>query len=354
MKFLVPFILFAFSQVVFSENDIQVDGIIVQKIQRSSTPKISFKMSSNKSVAVLKLKFSENAINAIQHHIDEPAPSKMTSQKLPHAVQLGMNNVPVADQGVHGSCATFAMVEAINALKASGDYYSELCLLNLGKHLSQYGYEHSGWDGQLPHIVLNRIYEYGLIPKNTQKSNGCGGATEYPVNEEDHSNAMTLEEYHQYSEPYYNSGLEIWSQILDINKFITHNVSMDDILQQTKDSLYHGKRLVIGVMLPINENLGLSGTHHYPNDTWVLTSKLEQAAQYLMIEIYHWGGHAMIITGYDDDAVITDEDGNKHQGLLTLRNSWGSDVGDHGDFYMTYDYFKTLGIDLIELIHTAP
>ena len=33
--------------------------------------------------------------------------------------------------------------------------------------------------------------------------------------------------------------------------------------------------------------------------------------------------HAIIIAGYDNEAVAVDNKGQKHKGLLTLRNSWG-------------------------------
>lgn len=63
----------------------------------------------------------------------------------------------------------------------------------------------------------------------------------------------------------------------------------------------------------------------------------------------------MIITGYDDNAIAVDADGQPHHGLLTLRNSWGEAVGDHGNFYMSYDYFKILAIEVqrIRSINTS-
>ena len=54
----------------------------------------------------------------------------------------------------------------------------------------------------------------------------------------------------------------------------------------------------------------------------------------------------MIITGFNDYATATDKDGRVHRGLLTLRNSWGNKVGNEGDFYMSYDYFKLLTIEV--------
>ena len=50
----------------------------------------------------------------------------------------------------------------------------------------------------------------------------------------------------------------------------------------------------------------------------------------------------MVITGYDDLAVVKDHVGHRHQGLFTLRNSWSAWVGDWGNFYMSYDYAELL------------
>ena len=52
---------------------------------------------------------------------------------------IGMNNVPVLDQGRHGSCATFAATGALDAAltKPSGElgYISQLCNLDLGNYV---------------------------------------------------------------------------------------------------------------------------------------------------------------------------------------------------------------------------
>ena len=57
----------------------------------------------------------------------------------------------------------------------------------------------------------------------------------------------------------------------------------------------------------------------------------------------------MVITGYDDEATAKDESGQIHQGLFTLRSSWGYWVGDWGNFYMSYDYAQTLIGDSIAI-----
>lgn len=73
----------------------------------------------------------------------------------------------------------------------------------------------------------------------------------------------------------------------------------------------------------------------------MLLPEIEQDADQGLIN----AGHEMIITGYDDDAIVTGPYGTVNKGLLTLRNSWGSYAGDHGNYYMSYDHFKTLALE---------
>lgn len=120
-----------------------------------------------------------------------------------------MNHVPVLDQGVHGTCATFALIAAFDAMRGEGDYYSELCSLNLGKYLENNGYGASGWNGQNFSQLLARVDEFGLVSKKVQHTQGCGGAMEYPVNQEDNSSPMSLEAFHAISTPGSHSNLSL-------------------------------------------------------------------------------------------------------------------------------------------------
>ena len=90
---------------------------------------------------------------------------------------------------------------------------------------------------------------------------------------------------------------------------------------------------------PAKCNVGACATFHVKQDTWALSDEIENDPQPLL------AGHEMIITGYDDIAVAVDNNGQKHQGLFVLRNSWGAQVGNKGDFYMTYDYFAKYAMD---------
>lgn len=347
------------SSLAFASPDIGYDGITTHTI--STTPsKTSLLKTSGaksplpKSVTLLKLDLSDNVKKVIQKNAIRKIFVKSGSRSLPASVQLGMNNVPVLDQGVHGTCVTFALTAAIDALKGEGDYYSELCSLNLGKHLANNGYSPSGWDGQSIGGVLSRIAEFGMVSKDDQRSQGCGGMTEYPVNEMDNSGPISMEDFHAISTPDYFSGLSVSSNIFDITKWFSRTIPVEQILEQTKLSLWHGNRVVMGVLLPATmENVGALGTFHARNDAWVLTGQIEQSAKLFLMEFSQWGGHAMVITGYDDNAVAIDNEGHIHKGLFTLRNSWGPEVGDKGTFYMSYDYFSVLAIELHELIKVS-
>jgi C1A family cysteine protease len=43
-------------------------------------------------------------------------------------------------------------------------------------------------------------------------------------------------------------------------------------------------------------------------------------------------GHAMLVVGYDKRG---------QQPFFIVKNSWGPDKGDHGYFFLSYEYFST-------------
>ncbi|KTD07640.1 C1 family peptidase [Legionella jamestowniensis] len=258
------------------------------------------------------------------------------------AVQLGMNEVPVLNQGMHGTCVTFATTAAVDAALGKGDYISQVCQLELGRYLEQNAYGSSGWNGSFGRIVLNQMDVFGIVSKEQQLSQGCAGITEYPIHGSEPDVQMTPEEYHQMSE---NLGEKIaWSPVLDIMNAISDRTDTNKVVAEVKRALKEQDRLTFGVLL-LDFDLGFMGavgTHKSTFDSWVLTPEIAR-------DVYlnpNFGGHEMVITGFDDNAVAIDDKGNEHRGLFTLRNSWGDDVGDHGNFYMSYDYFKLLVIEV--------
>jgi|LauGreDrversion4_2_1035121.scaffolds.fasta_scaffold289150_1 C1A family cysteine protease len=260
---------------------------------------------------------------------------------LPARFELGMGNVPVLNQGRNGSCVTFAEIAVIDTFKAQGDYYSELCLLNLGSYLQSQGFGVSGWNGIDFKSNFHRITEFGLVPKKVQKDKGCAGDKNYPMNGNYKINTMSLEEYHEKSEPIFNRILVDVKNFYRVSSNIFSDTAMDTILKRTKKHIAMGKRVLIGMYMPANSTLSLDANYKKEHDTWVLTEKLKNQ---ILNDNNFWDqivGHAMVITGYDDEVIVTDKQGACHYGVFKLRNSWGKYAGDHGDYYVTYDYFKT-------------
>lgn len=253
---------------------------------------------------------------------------------LPKKVQLGMANVPVLDQGRHGSCATFAVTAALDAALNQGDYVSQLCLLQLGNYLEQQSQAKSGWNGASIGVILNRIAQYGIISMANQHRHGCGGYQFYPYFLTP-SSGMTPEDYAKHRE---HSVYDTFSwQPITRNRGSKSDPSS---IEKIKAAIHSGSRVVVSVLLPRSDlgSMGATGHYRYANDTWVLTHEIAQ-------DILHSDkvdGHAIIITGYDDQAKAIDRTGHGHQGLFTLRNSWGAWVGDWGNFYMSYDYAEIL------------
>ncbi|NCT56794.1 MAG: C1 family peptidase [Legionella sp.] len=344
--------IFLFSGHAFAEPDIQFKGNFQQIITPAPTHTTHSLTRQNlmpKSVPLLRVELSDHAKQKLTErfkktpHTPNTLRLNQNRSDLPSHIQLDMNDVPVLDQGQHGSCAMFANTAAVDAVLNRGDYISQLCLLQLGKHLEKFGYNTSGWNGSIGPVILQQLQAFGMISKKTQTLVGCGGLTDYPTYDQLPESDMSLSEYHALSEPL-AEGQFAWSPLLDFYQVLLDSTNAEDTLRAVKTALNHHDRLTMGVLLfgPQYGVSGATGQHHAPNDTWVLSENIFDM-------LFNWnmiGGHAMIITGYDDNAIAIDADGQTHHGLITLRNSWGEHIGDHGNFYMSYDYFKTLAIEV--------
>ena len=332
------------SSSVMAGNDIQIVGEMTQTV---STVHHNLSLSTRSTPAVreitlMKLKLSDSAQNTFKNRLHASGKkAAMPAGNYSPSVQLGMNGVPVLDQGSHGSCVTFANTAAFDAVLNKGDYLSQLCQLQLGRYFENNAYSPSGWDGSFGHIVLSQMEQFGVVNKEQQRAHGCGGLTEYPVSGADPESEVNLADYHQISEPL--SDKLAWSPVLDVYQAVLQETDTKNVLEDIKKALGQGDRMTFGVLL-VDFHLGVAGavgTHHASYDSWVLTPEIiddiNNGAEF--------GGHEMIITGYDDNAVAIDEEGRKHQGLLTLRNSWSDQIGNSGDFYMSYDYFTSLVIE---------
>lgn len=299
-----------------------------------------------KMIALLAIKLSDSAqTNLLARPQASSHSSYMTETALPSSKQLGMAGVPVLDQGAHGSCVTFATTAAVDAAVYKSDAISQLCQLELGAYLEKVGNNPSGWDGSFGHIVLNQMDTFGMVSKLRQASEGCGGLKTYPASiPETPLNTMTPEEFHHMMDGATTTATPfVWFPILHVNEAFSFPVDSQRVLNKVKEAINAGDRLAFGTLLvdPEEGVAGAVGTYHQKNDTWLLTPHL----RYDMEHATNFAGHEMVITGYDDEAVAKDPSGVTHKGLLTLRNSWGTGIGDQGDFYISYEYFKALVIE---------
>jgi len=296
---------------------------------------------SRKEVTLMKLQLTPQEKEALFRGLGETqhASSKGISYPgMPRAVNIGMNGVPVLDQGRHGSCVTFAVTAALDAALGKGDYISQLCSLELGSYFENNGYIDSGWEGTDAPVILGQIRAFGVVNKAIQKAKGCGGITEYPIiNGDDTGNPMPLDEFKQKSENVKNKFFPFihlsMKQRFDPN-FIPA-IHMESILQQVKRSLVDGHRVLAGFATAYSPNCPTGACATYGGareSTWAITKEITP-----FVDV---GGHEVVIIGYDDDAIATDDNGQYHRGLLILRNSWGQNAGNRGEYYMSYAYFK--------------
>lgn len=330
--------------------DVTVLGSIPHTLKQSDTTSVLRSNSNNKNtdkeIKLLRIELSEakkqelksrskQAITPINQLTNNN--SEFLQGSMPSKRQLGMNKVPVLDQGIHGTCVTFAITGAIDASMGKGDYISQLCNLQLGSYLELHGYGYSGWDGSFAINVINQMEQYGIVNTQKQRNVGCGGLTRYPTySSHNPKSFIEPEKYHSMSEQIFGTEIN-WSDVYQ-------KENPEQSLIAVKEALNAGDRLVFAFMIP-RTDLGMVGavgknqTWFY-SDSWVLTPEILKGVN--SIE----AAHEMIITGYDDNAVAVDTHGKNHKGLLMLRNSWGTSVGDYGEFYMSYDYFKLLAFDI--------
>lgn len=344
-----------FVSLVFSGASFAQDVAIVGNIKQTVHVPVSSQQAKttaqfvNKKITLLKIQLSDKVREAINLRSEQNAQENtdsLVNGEETSSIQLGMNSVPVLDQGGHGTCATFANTAAVGAVINKGDYVSQLCHLQLGRYIENSGYNPSGWSGSLGRIVLSQMDAYGLVSTQNQKTQGCGGLNAYPLYGSDPLTAMLPTDFRANSESLEDYGVA-WSPILDIYQFFVDHTNTTKTLEDVKSSLRLGDRVTFAVLLP-DYHLGVVGAvgrNHMRNDTWVLTPEIERDIPTAE------AAHELIITGYDDNAVVNDDQGREYKGILTLRNSWGTNIGDKGDFYMTYDYFKALVIEAQRIRH---
>lgn len=223
---------------------------------------------------------------------------------------LAMNDVPVLDQGKHGTCVTFAATAALDAVLSKGDFIDQQCSLAHNLFLGK-----NYWDGaRYPSQIIDPLKEHGVVEKNK-----C--SKKYPVP----SLKIKTEDYVKLTHP------EV--TVKESKSKYFSDVSLDDI----RNSINDGKRVSIGFRLkntsdPISVQ-GFSvniGDKKHKGGLWAC----KQPSSKSNFCGFAFSGHEVVVVGYDDE-----------QKLLKIRNSWGTAAGDEGEFYMTYEFFDAMSID---------
>lgn len=258
------------------------------------------------------------------------------------SADAGMAGVPVLDQGQYGTCVTFATTASLNARYALGDFISQQCSLQLSKTLGN-----DIWDGAYtPSEVIDPLKKYGVVSKS-----GCNA--QYPSR----NVPISVAEYQSRADKSASASV---SQV-GYTYYKQNNLSV------VKQAVSSGKRVLIGFLLNPNKAQGFdlpgkrggnwscsaSGSEpppspeedalqqckdQFPGMEWlcdIFFSKEQQAKLAAASECGKWNaGHEVLIYGYDDA---------KQQ--LKIRNSWGPNVGDSGNWVMSYEYFSRQVID---------
>jgi len=316
-------------------------------------------LGETQPVTLMSLKLNQKELKSLNSVRRTLATRKSLRQdSLPESADAGMNGTPVLNQGRHGSCVTFATTGALDALIGKGDYISQLCSLELGSYLQKNAYTYSGWNGSFGPLVISQLMTHGVVSMKTQAKKGCAGVKEYPAtNASDTGKPISVDAYHKLSENL--SRTTYWEPILSVYQFsfdeYDHEYNSENVLNEVKKTIAikregRNARVTFGIIIPYQMcRVGACATNHAANDTWALTKSMER-------EFSNWelAGHEMIITAYDDNAVVTDNEGGTHTGVLTLRNSWGTSTGYEGNYYMTYDFFKRFVMEAQRLVKMDP
>lgn len=316
--------------------DISIVGTV--DVKKSTDKQLKLKSYPEK-VVLLKLNLTDKAKEKFADRFQKVKVGfpENNTRSSPSKIDLGMDNVPVLNQGNHGSCVMFSVTAAIDAAIGEGDYVSQLCQLGLGRYLENHAYTDSGWDGTWGRTVLSQMEIFGIASKDSQRQNGCSGLKEYPMGGQDLFEEESIDDFHAISEPLSKKHIT-WTSILDVCQATSDSINQDQILRNVKMALQSGNRVTFGTLLLkfTIGSAGAVGSYKEKNDSWIITPEIAKDID----EETEFAGHSMVIIGYDDNAEATDSEGRTYKGLLKIRNSWGPNIGDKGNFYMSYNYFK--------------
>ena len=212
---------------------------------------------------------------------------RITTKPSPNSVDLRSYCSPIENQGSLGSCTGQAIAGAIELLNKRNGNYRDISRLFI------YYYER---------LILGTVnYDSGAYIRDGIKATNHYGAS--------------LESYWPYNIRKYRHEPINEAKNDALNRKVTRYERLTN-LNGFIDALSNGYPIIMGFNVYtsfMSNNVARTGVMPYPN------TKRERLL----------GGHAVLIVGY-----------NKTKKVLIARNSWGTNWGDKGYFYMPFDIIK--------------
>jgi C1A family cysteine protease len=217
-----------------------------------------------------------------------------------------MSNVPVLDQGQEGTCVTFSSTAALDAVLKQGDFISQQCSLMLDDSLGT-----SFWNGaNMPSEIIVPLQQNGVVAQGDCPST-------YP----DTSATLDVPTYQTLVSPAESATVAN----VEYEYFAAAN------LASLKAALQQGHRVLIGFHVYTGSQQAVQGFNVNGQVGGLWACKQGSSPNYCRPSM---SGHEVLVVGFDDS-----------QQLLKIRNSWGTSVGDSGDYFMTYTFFSSMAID---------
>lgn len=223
---------------------------------------------------------------------------------------LGMNGVPVLDQGQYGTCVTFSSTAALDAKLGKGDFISQECSLGL-----DLGAGNNYWEGaDYPSQIIDPLKANGVVSRS-----GCN--SQYA----DDSFTISAENYKLLADK---------AQSEQVAK-VSYAYSAQANLAALKVALKAGHRVLIAFLVDGSDQEAVQGFDIKVGGA-AFTGGLWACQQ--RSSVNHCkssnAGHEVLAIGYDDA-----------QQLVKIRNSWSAEVGESGDYYMSYTFFNAMAVD---------
>ncbi|MBD2598238.1 C1 family peptidase [Nostoc spongiaeforme FACHB-130] len=229
--------------------------------------------------------------------------TKETFLYLPEFVDLSYWCSPVEDQGSLNSCTAHAGIALIEYAqkKSSGNYTdaSPLFLYQVTRNLMQ----REGDSGASVRDTMKAMVAFGVCPE------------EYWPYNEDKFNEEPTSFCYSFAENY---------KTIKYFRLDYGQISKYALLSQVKLLLVAEIPCIFGFTLynSVYDEVNFS-RGHIP-----LPSQRDKVI----------GGHTVVAVGYHDRKIIENEDGERFEGALLIRNSWGNRWGQGGYGWMPYDY----------------